>query len=508
MLTPAFNGRSILSIGDFNRDELLFIIATAQRLESWRTTASGRVRDKSMFYAFFEPSTRTRFSFIFAAQSIHLRTKGFSNADATSTSKGEPLKDTLRMAQGYGADVLVLRHPLAGAALWGADNLEIPVINAGDGPHEHPTQTLLDLYSIFDSQFPDENWLALDDLNGLNITFVGDLKYGRTVHSLVSALTQFRGCTLRFVAPEGLQLPLRYRRMLEENGLSFAMHDRIDDVIADTDVLYMTRIQRERFGDRAEYEKVARTFHLHATDLHHARKNLRVLHPLPRNKDNLELDFSVDVTPYAGYYQQAANGLAVRTALLACVTGAIETPRYQYRSPLNDPTTPSMENVPIGTRRGGNKRPEYVFAIHDGTVIDHIPPGLSGRVKDALALPPNVPVLMAQNLSSNTVDSARKDLLKLIGFTPSDAVLGQIAVLSPQATINFVEHDHIVRKVRLRLPRLVRELVICPNPDCISRPEHREGVSSAFHTLSQQPIELSCHYCDTLVSQQELMVQP
>jgi aspartate carbamoyltransferase catalytic subunit len=221
---PAFFRRDILSISELTRPEMLYVVETTRALDQHLADIRAQVRSKKMYYAFFEPSTRTRFSFVYAAKKIGLETSGFSSSSGTSVQKGEPLKDTLRMIQGYGADVIVMRHPLAGGALWGAENVDVPIVNAGDGAHEHPTQTLLDLYSILESQMPKRSWLDIDDLDGLTVTFVGDLKYGRTVHSLTTALARFRGCTLRFVAPESLQIPMEYLEELAARGVPYSLH--------------------------------------------------------------------------------------------------------------------------------------------------------------------------------------------------------------------------------------------------------------------------------------------
>jgi aspartate carbamoyltransferase catalytic subunit len=498
---PAFFKRDILAISELSREEMLFVVETTRSLERCLPEIHARLCGRKMYYAFFEPSTRTRFSFVYAAKKLGMETAGFSSSSGTSAQKGEPLKDTLRMIQGYGADVIVLRHPLAGAALWGAENVDVPVVNAGDGPHEHPTQTLLDLYSILQSQIPERPWTDVKDLDGMSIAFVGDLKYGRTVHSLTTALSRFDGVTLRFVAPESLQMPLDYLEELEARGVPYTLHSRLEEVVAETDVLYMTRIQRERMPDPQEYERVKRVFHLTAEQLRHARPNLRVMHPLPRNKENLELDFSVDSTPHAYYYRQAEHGLSIRVALLALVSGGIETPPHVRTIP--DPAHQRARFEPMKPGDGEKTR-KYLFAIEDGTVIDHILPGRSGLVKSLLSIPAGVPVLVAQNLESRRIGSGNKDLIKIIGYKPSPTELNQIAIVSPDATISLIQNSRIVEKGKVVLPRYVGGLLICPNPSCISRPEYLEGISSLFRTLSRAPLVLQCYYCDSRVREEDV----
>lgn len=502
--TPAFCGRDILSVDELSREEMLFVADTTRRLDDHRRQITERLAGKCMYYAFFEPSTRTRFSFVYAARALSLQTIGFSSTSATSTSKGEPLKDTLMMVQGYGADVIVLRHPLAGAAVWGADTLQVPVLNAGDGAHEHPTQTLLDLYSILKLRKPSEPWRGLRSFDNLTVSFVGDLKYGRTVHSLTSALARFKGVRLNFVAPDVLQMPDHHLEILRDRGVPYDQFERMQSVLPETDILYMTRIQRERFRDEGEYERVKRVFHLSADDLRDARPGLRVMHPLPRDKKNLELDFSVDATPHAYYYQQAEHGLEVRQALLALVTGGIDTPRHDRPSLDDGAQAKGLSPRAPGTRHTGKPRPKYLFTIDEGTVIDHILPGRSGLVRRALHIPEKVPVLVAENLESYKMPDQRKDLVKFIGYKPSQAELNQAALISPEATISFISHGRITEKGAVVLPDLVRGVIECQNPNCISWPDHLEGVTPVFRTVSRQPPVLQCYYCDHRVRHEEI----
>lgn len=481
-------GRDVISMRDFGREEVLAILARCRDFEKNRKALlEGRV----LANLFFEPSTRTRLSFDAAMKRLGGQTIGFADAVATSISKGESLWDTIRVAEGY-CDVIVIRHPAEGSARLAAEATKLPVINGGDGSNQHPTQTLLDLYTLKK---------RTGRLEKLKVAFVGDLKYGRTVHSLTTALSRFGGCTLRFVAPESLQIPAEYLEELQARGVPYTLHARLEEVVPDTDVLYMTRIQRERMPDEAEYERVKRVFHLTSEQLRHARPNLKVMHPLPRNKENLELDFSVDATPHAYYYRQAENGLAVRVTLLALLTGGIETP--EHRRPAREAQPQRARFEPVEPGPGGKTR-KYLFAIEDGTVIDHILPGRSGLVKSVLSLPEGVPVLVAENLESRRSASGRKDLIKIIGYKPSPTELSQIALISPGATISLIHDRAIVEKGRVVLPEYVAGLVLCQNPNCISRPEHLEGAPSLFRTISRTPPILQCTYCDGPVRQEDV----
>ena len=295
------NTKSLVSISDLSREEILGLLDTARKFEERpnRRLLEGKV----VATLFFEPSTRTRLSFETAVNRLGGRVIGFSDASNTSTSKGETLKDTIKMVSNY-ADLIVMRHFLEGAALYATEVTDIPIINAGDGAHQHPSQTMLDLYSIYKTQGTLEN---------LTITLVGDLKYGRTVHSLIMAMRYFNP-TFRFVACKELDMPEEYKAFCRENGIRYTDHtDFSADVINTSDIIYMTRVQRERFADIIEYERVKDLYNLNNAMLSDARDNLRILHPLPRVN---EIAQDVDDNPKAYYFEQARNGLYARQALI------------------------------------------------------------------------------------------------------------------------------------------------------------------------------------------------
>ncbi|WP_280121738.1 aspartate carbamoyltransferase [Duncaniella muricolitica] len=295
------NTKSLVSISDLSREEILGLLDTARKFEERpnRRLLEGKV----VATLFFEPSTRTRLSFETAVNRLGGRVIGFSDASNTSTSKGETLKDTIKMVSNY-ADLIVMRHFLEGAALYATEVTDIPIINAGDGAHQHPSQTMLDLYSIYKTQGTLEN---------LTITLVGDLKYGRTVHSLIMAMRYFNP-TFRFVACKELDMPEEYKAFCRENGIRYTDHtDFSADVINTSDIIYMTRVQRERFADIMEYERVKDLYNLNNAMLSDARDNLRILHPLPRVN---EIAQDVDDNPKAYYFEQARNGLYARQALI------------------------------------------------------------------------------------------------------------------------------------------------------------------------------------------------
>lgn len=299
-------GRNLISITDFNKEEYLQVLDIAEGFE--KNPKQPILTDKVVATLFFEPSTRTRLSFESAANQLGARVIGFSDPGATSVRKGESLHDTITMASCY-SDLIVMRNPKEGSSRYASEVASVPVINAGDGANQHPTQCMLDLYSIRKTQGTLEN---------LNIACVGDLKYGRTVHSLVQAMCNFNA-TFHLVSPEELKLPSSVKMTVKERGLKYYQYTDIQDIMGVADIIYMTRVQRERFPDPLEYERVKDSCILTADMLVGCKPNMRILHPLPRVN---EITMDVDKTPYAYYFQQAQNGVYVRQALMAAILGA------------------------------------------------------------------------------------------------------------------------------------------------------------------------------------------
>lgn len=300
------NTNSLVSISDIDRDEILALLDMASRFEA---NPNRRLLEGCVVATlFFEPSTRTRLSFETAVNRLGGRVIGFSDANTTSSSKGETLKDTIKMVSNY-VDLIIMRHYLEGAARYASEVTDVPIINAGDGANQHPSQTMLDLYSIYKTQGTLEN---------LTITLVGDLKYGRTVHSLLMAMRYFNP-TFRFVACQELGMPAEYKTFCEDNNIRYSEHtDFSEDVINSSDIIYMTRVQRERFADIMEYERVKDLYSLSNSMLDGARENMRILHPLPRVN---EIAQDVDDNPHAYYFEQARNGLYARQAIICRALG-------------------------------------------------------------------------------------------------------------------------------------------------------------------------------------------
>ncbi|MBQ8593077.1 MAG: aspartate carbamoyltransferase [Bacteroidaceae bacterium] len=298
--------KSLVSIAELSKEKILYLLEMARLFEE---NPNRKILDgKVVATLFFEPSTRTRLSFETAANRLGARVIGFTDPKVTSSSKGETLKDTIMMVSNY-ADIIVMRHFLEGAARYASEVAPVPIINAGDGANQHPSQTMLDLYSIYKTQGTLEN---------LNIYLVGDLKYGRTVHSLLMAMRHFNP-TFHFIAPEELKMPEEYKIYCRQHNIHYVEHtDFNEEVIAGADILYMTRVQRERFTDLMEYERVKDVYILKNSMLASARPNLRILHPLPRVN---EIAYDVDNCDKAYYFQQAHNGLFARQALICDCLG-------------------------------------------------------------------------------------------------------------------------------------------------------------------------------------------
>ena len=299
------NKKSLISIGDFSKEEILHVLETAKEFELNRV--QNFLEGKVIASLFFEPSTRTRLSFETAINRLGAKVIGFSDASNTSQSKGETLKDTIKMVNNY-VDMIVMRHPLEGSSRYASEVADVPVVNAGDGANQHPSQTLLDLYSILQTQ---------GTLDGLTINMVGDLKYGRTTHSLLHAMSHFK-TKFVFTAPEELKMPKEYKEFLDSKGIEYIETASLEEHLNNCDILYMTRVQQERFTDPIEYERVKDCYSLDAEMLANVKDNMKILHPLPRVN---EISQDVDETPYAYYFKQAENGLYVRMAIISYLLG-------------------------------------------------------------------------------------------------------------------------------------------------------------------------------------------
>ena len=301
-----FKDRDIISIRDFNKEEIMYILNSAKKFK--KKANPSLLKDKIMASLFFEPSTRTRFSFESAMERLGGSVLSLADPKTSSSVKGESLSDSIKIMEKY-CDVIVMRHSLEGAARLAAEVSDNPVINGGDGANQHPTQTFLDLFSILETQ---------GKLSGLNVALTGDLKYGRTTHSLAYALAMFKS-KLHFIAPPSLQMPEHIIHELKKLNANYTLYTNPEKIMPKLDIFYATRIQKERFPDPIEYEKVKDVYIITNKLLAKVKKNFKILHPLPRVN---EINYEVDETPYAYYFEQANNGLYIRQALLSLVLGS------------------------------------------------------------------------------------------------------------------------------------------------------------------------------------------
>ncbi len=297
--------KSLVSINDYSREDYLQILELAAEFE--KEPVQDILRDYVIATLFFEPSTRTRLSFESAINRLGGKTLGFSDSATSSATKGESLRDTIKTVSNY-CDLIVMRHPVEGSARFASEVSSVPIINAGDGANQHPTQTLLDLYSIQKTQGTLEN---------LNLFLIGDLKYGRTVHSLLMAMSTFN-TTFYFVSPDELKIPNEYKIYLDSIGLKYYEYKEFSDIIDHADIIYMTRVQKERFSDPIEYEKTKNAYVLRRKMLEKAKPNMKVLHPLPRVSE-IHLDVDEDNSAY--YFTQALNGVYTRQAIICSILG-------------------------------------------------------------------------------------------------------------------------------------------------------------------------------------------
>ena len=305
----SFKGRHLIDTGDLSNDEIQHLIAVCDQIQEMGEDARSLAKGKILGTLFWEPSTRTRLSFESAMYRLGGNVLGFSEAQSSSVSKGETLADTIQVVSLY-SDIIAMRHPLEGSALAASQFSQVPIINGGDGPHLHPTQTLGDIYTLIKEK---------GRLEGLKVGFLGDLLFGRTIHTLVRLLARF-GCELHFFSPDGLEMPAYVRSSLVTQGAVFTEQIHLESRLESLDALYVTRLQKERFFSEEEYLRKQNSYTVNRETLEKAKNDLLILHPLPRNE---EIHVEVDNTPNAGYFRQASYGLHMRMALIALCLGVM-----------------------------------------------------------------------------------------------------------------------------------------------------------------------------------------
>ena len=380
--------KDLISIKDLSKQDIDGLIKEA--LELKRELKTDLLKNTKIASLFFENSTRTRVSSETAVTDLGGQISGFAGSEGTSVQKGEPLIDSIRMFQVYGYKAIFMRHGLEGSARLAADNSNVPIINGGDGSNNHPTQTLLDLMTILDEK---------GTIDGLKIALIGDLKYGRTVHSLLQALEKYN-VEVWLISPPNLKMQeWRINDYKEKTNRTPIITEDLERTIKEVDVLYVTRIQRERFEEgpegEIEYKKVSGIYKINKESLKDAKRNMIILHPLPRFKHNLEISIDVDNTPYAKYIEQAKNGVFMRQAILLKVFG--DGFEDKEIGETNEKLWKEVE-ITNGAKKGEN----FLYRLRNGTLIDHIECGKGTQVLKVLGMEnyKNTPLIQAKNIKS------------------------------------------------------------------------------------------------------------
>lgn len=484
--------KDVITVRDISREDIESVIREAlerkkagpQRLKP--ELLKPELQGKLLASLFFEESTRTRQSHERAARNLGMDVCGFAGIEGTSVKKGEPFIDTVRMFRNYAASLFVIRHPKEGAPRYAADVLDVPVINAGDGCNSHPTQALLDLMTMTEK---------LGKIDGIKIALVGDLKNGRTTHSLLQALASFKNISVCLIAPESLCMPSHAVEEFASSASSeniITLAGSLQEVLDKVDVVYVTRIQRERFPEgiegEIEYQKVTKGYNITRSILEGRKAG--IMHPLPRNKHVLEIHFDVDQLPNAWYIQQAENGLYIREVLLrrllsgssSGIVGQAKTENGNLRL---------WQDIPI---KDGQKQGEhFLYRLDNGTLIDHIEAGYGHVVLHVLGLQEQM--IYARDIRSSRF--GRKDVLGFPEKELTENELRLLALVTPRATVNIIRDRRVIRKGKIVLPSIIEGLVVCPNARCITQDDNYERVPRKFAVESQEPLKLRCHYCET-----------
>ncbi len=480
--------KHIISIKDFSKQDIDDLINLALEIKN---TNKQHNLNKKIASLFFENSTRTRVSSETAAQNLNCYINGFSGAEGTSVKKGEPFKDTIKMFQAYDYKAIIMRHNLEGSARFAADNSDIPIINGGDGSNSHPTQTLLDLMTIKEIKH---------SLDNLKIALVGDLRYGRTTHSLLQSFKHYN-IEVYLVSPENLKMPQWRIKDFKKNIITT---QDLKKTIKQVDVLYMTRIQRERFPKgpegELEYKKVSGIYKITKEILTQAKKDLIILHPLPRCKHDIEIHPEVDQTNHAKYFEQAKNGMYMRQAILLKILNK----ELKGKQPQKQKQENLWIDLPIknGQKIGKN----FLYKLKNGTLIDHIKSGKGFQVTKALGLQhyKETAMIHAKNMYSSRFET--KDVIGIKDKELTEQELSRLALVSERATVNIIRDNKVVKKGKVNLPNIIKNFIQCQNPNCISRPEHLEFAQSIFYVENKEPLKVRCHYCETPLEREEIVL--
>ena len=496
----AFIGRDLTDIHSFTLDELVFVLDKAVEIKralrakeiSKYRLAEGR--DLLAALLFYENSTRTRTSFEIAAMRLGMRVTGFAGTEGTSVKKGESLRHTLDMYEAYDCDALIMRHPLDGSARFAADHLGIPVFNAGDGKHEHPTQTLLDLFTIREH---------LGRLSDFDLAIAGDLKYGRTAHSLAIALTMFPGVRIHLFSHPALALPESILGIVRSRGVEVVTHDDLAEAARATDILYQTRIQKERMPDQGEFERAKEMTEFTLEMLEQTRPSFGLMHPLPIDKTAPSISPAIDGHPKAIYKVQAGNGVPTRLTELALALGLFgaEFAGRGWAPPQDDDRFFEESTIAVKPPRTDMS----IKPIRDrGVVIDHMQPYAEDLLVRILRVRERKDIYRAATVKARSRPEAVKGMLMIEDRDLTEKELRMIAAVSPGCTVNLVAEAKVVKKLRMRLPSRVEGVagIQCSNKGCITRTEHQEYVKPIMVRFDEKTVR--CHYCDNIMASSQM----
>ncbi len=490
----------LVDIHHLSTDDMLQILELSGRLKNAlerRDVAAYRLagdRDLLVAQLFYESSTRTRASFEIAALRLGCRVTGFGSTEGSSVSKGESLAHTIDMFDAYDCDAIVLRHPLDGAALWASERTHVPVFNAGDGKRQHPTQTLLDLFTIRERH---------GRLDHLTVVFSGDLKYGRTTHTLALALSLFPGNRFIFASPPNLAMPRAITDLVRERGVEVREVENLQEGLEEADIFYQTRIQRERMPDAGEFEKAKKAGVFTPAMMERTKPSFGLMHPLPIDKRIPGISPELDAHPKALYKRQAGNGVPTRMAELALAMGLVELPvsgKPHSADAGEDDFIRRLEVHPKPPREGVSIRP-----IRDrGVVLDHLQPHTESLLALLLKVRERRDVYRAGTVRSVARPDHVKGILMIEDRMLTRDEMRLVAAVSPGARVNRIENAQVAEKYELSLPGRISciDALLCPNSGCITRPEHQEHVPCIFEKVGAHT--LRCHYCDTLLDASEL----
>jgi len=468
----SFKNRDIISITDFSREEILYLCEQAKKMHGLeknkeRDGLSNELKNKAMAYMFYEPSTRTKTSFITAMRQLGGSSDGFSGIESTSVMKKETIRDTIMMMEANHFDVIVMRHPLGGSLQWAADVASVPVINGGDGENEHPTQSLLDIFTLY--------LLNHENLDGISIGFGGDLSHGRTIRSLSLALSNFKDITIRWAAEDFLGMPEDLVELLNSRRVNVIREKRVEDVLSKVQFYYMTRPQLERMGDITSKD-VMKMMEKYRIDLNKVKESeVKLMHPLPVNSEIAEIDYEVYFDESQAFFPQAENGIFLRKALLYEMLK--ETESIQFSGKLNPLLERGNNRLKRTIKENAKEGRRFIDNIAEGTVVDHLLPGTEQKIVAELEL---------TNRGCSSIPAhlpkAGKSFLKTDLPVLSERELKKISLITSEATINHIKDGKVADKF---------VYLLCKNKNCVTRVIN-EDVSPKFYNDNGT---IRCRYC-------------